>query len=101
MGKCSSPLLFNARGKDKAFCRIDTCGRFHKHFMYVTYSPSEMCCVVHCMQAPVPCFQNAPAYFLTAVMSITIFENKNIFHNLIKHNAQHFCHEPCLIKLVP
>ena len=26
---------------------------------------------------------------------------ENIFRNLIKGNAQQFCHEPCLIKLVP
>jgi hypothetical protein len=76
MGKRSSLLLFNARGKDKAFCRIDTCGRFHKRFTYVTYSPSERCCVVRCMQAPVQCFQKALAYFPMAVMSEMIFENK-------------------------
>jgi hypothetical protein len=26
-----------------------------------------------------------------------IFKTNNIFHNLIKCNTQHFCHEPCLI----
>jgi len=76
MGKRSSLLLCSIRGKGKAFCRIDTCGRFHKHFTDVTYSPSEMCCVVRCMQTLVQCFQKALAYFLTAVMSETIFENK-------------------------
>jgi hypothetical protein len=29
------------------------------------------------------------------------FKMKNIFCNLIKRNAQHFYHEPFLIKLVP
>jgi hypothetical protein len=76
MGKRSNLLLCSKRGNDKAFCRIDTCGRFHKHFTDVTYSPSEMCCVVHCMQALVHCFQKALAYFPMAVISEMIFENK-------------------------
>jgi hypothetical protein len=38
---------------------------------------------------------------LIMLVSEMIFKMKHIIHNLIKHNAQHFYHEPHLIKLVP
>ncbi len=39
---------------------MDTCGQFHKHFMRVTYGPTEISCTVRCIK-------NARTYFATAV----------------------------------
>ncbi len=39
---------------------MDTCGQFHKHFMRVTYGPTEISCTVSCIKY-------ARAYFATAV----------------------------------
>jgi hypothetical protein len=42
---------------------MDTCCLVYKHFTPVTYSPSKISCAVHCMHAPMQCFQNVLAYF--------------------------------------
>jgi hypothetical protein len=47
-----------------------SCGRFHKHFTHLNYSPGKISCTVQCMHAPKQGFQNALAYFATAVIDV-------------------------------
>jgi hypothetical protein len=43
-------------------------GQFNNHFTSVIYSPGKIICtVIHCIHAPMQCFQNALAYFATGV----------------------------------
>jgi hypothetical protein len=62
-GKYSS--FFVQRDK---FYEIVTWGKFHKHFMRVTYSLSKISCTIFYYEdGPMQCFQNTPTYFATAV----------------------------------
>jgi hypothetical protein len=48
--------------KKSQFYKLDTYGQFNKHFMDETYGTSKITCtIVHCMHAPIKCFQNVLA----------------------------------------
>jgi hypothetical protein len=53
--------------KCKKVFKTVTCSQFHKHLTLVTNGPSKISSTVHCMYAPMLCFQNALAYFDMAV----------------------------------
>ncbi len=59
-------------------------GRLYRLFMRVTYNPDKMSCtVVHCMHVPLQRFQNALAYFATAV-------SYEMFMKLTPKQTSHF-----------
>jgi hypothetical protein len=49
--------------KRKKVFKTVTCSQFHKHLTLVTNGPSKISSTVHCMYAPMLCFQNALTYF--------------------------------------
>ncbi len=76
-------------------------GRLYRLFMHVTYNPGKMSCtVVHCMHVSLPRFQNALAYFATAVS----YEHK-MFLKLTPEQTSHFIKlnkkMPIIIIIVP